>query len=165
MDHDIEARILGEFSGIVRRGRVLEAASSPADEVPASAISVLALLADGGEQRMGAVAAALGLDTSVVSRTVAGAAALGLVARRPDPRDGRACLLSLTARGAGCLTERRNRRLRLIGTVVDGWEPGSAEVLLDGLTRLRTGLAQLPLPPSPDNRPVNPAADTAKDNA
>jgi DNA-binding MarR family transcriptional regulator len=77
----------------------------------------------------------------VISRTVALAEQRGLVSRRPDPRDGRACLLSLTEQGAQCLADRRNQRLRLLAGVIDEWEPGAAESLLAGLTRLRDGLS------------------------
>jgi DNA-binding MarR family transcriptional regulator len=141
VDKEIGAQILAAFSSIIRRGRVLETSAEAAGDVPAPVMAVLALLAEKGELRLGAVAASLGVDTSVISRTVAVAADLRLVSRRPDPRDGRACLLSLTRKGRRCLTERRNRRVRLLSAVMDEWEPGSAEALLAGLTRLRDGLA------------------------
>jgi DNA-binding MarR family transcriptional regulator len=80
------------------------------------------------------------VDTSVISRSVAVAEHRGLVCRRPDPRDGRACLLSATEHGRQCLADRRNKRLRLLSSVIDEWEPGAAEALLTGLTRLREGL-------------------------
>src|SRR3954447_26874225 len=133
--------MLAAFSNVVRKSRTLETPASTMGDVPASVIAVLGLLSDSGELRLGALAGDLGVDTSVVSRTVAVAVQRGLVARRPDPRDGRACLLSLTERGVECLAERRNQRLRLLSSVIDTWEPGSAEALLAGLTRLRDGLA------------------------
>ena len=141
MDDEIGAQILTSFSSIVRSSRVRETSAGPAGDVPASVLAVLALLAENGELRLGSLAAGLGLDTSVISRTVAVAVDRGLVARRPDPRDGRACLLSLTGPGGRCLADRRNRRLRLLSAVMDEWEPGSAEDLLAGLNRLRDGLA------------------------
>jgi DNA-binding MarR family transcriptional regulator len=140
VDTQIGPQLLAAFSGIVRRVRALEAPGETTGDVPSSTIAVLALLGETGESRLGAVATSLGIDTSVVSRTVAVAAQRGLVDRRPDPRDGRACLLSLTERGEQCLADRRNQRLRLLSAVVDQWEPGSAEALLDGLTRLRDDL-------------------------
>jgi DNA-binding MarR family transcriptional regulator len=139
VNNEIGPQILAAFSSIIRRARVLETTDGPAGDVPSSVISVLALLAD-HEQRLGALATGIGVDTSVVSRTVAVADQRGLVSRRPDPRDGRACLLSLTESGKQCLADRRNRRLRLLSTVMEGWDPGSAETLLAGLTRLRDGL-------------------------
>jgi DNA-binding MarR family transcriptional regulator len=140
VDQEIGPQILAAFSSIIRRTRALETTAETTGDVPSSVIAVLALLSDNGELRLGGVAASLGVDTSVVSRTVAVAVHRGLVSRRPDPRDGRACLLSLTGRGAQCLADRRNQRLRLLSSVIDEWEPGSAAALLAGLTRLRDGL-------------------------
>jgi DNA-binding MarR family transcriptional regulator len=141
VDKEIGPQILAAFANVVRTTRTLETASGTAGDVPSSVIAVLGLLSDHGELRLGALAGMLGVDTSVVSRTVGLAERRGLVSRRPDPRDGRACLLSLTEPGAECLAERRNQQLRLLSSVIDSWEPGSAEVLLAGLTRLRDGLA------------------------
>jgi DNA-binding MarR family transcriptional regulator len=141
VEKEIGPQILAAFSSIVRRTRALETTAATAGDVPSSVIAVLGLLSDTGELRLGALAASVGVDTSVISRTVAVAQHRGLVARRPDPRDGRACLLSLTERGRQCLADRRNKRLRLLSAVIDEWEPGSAEALLAGLTRLRDGLA------------------------
>jgi DNA-binding MarR family transcriptional regulator len=140
VDKEIGPQILAAFSNVVRKTRTLETPEGTMGDVPASVIAVLGLLSDHGELRLGALAGGLGVDTSVVSRTVAVAVQRGLVARRPDPRDGRACLLSLTERGVECLAERRNQRLRLLAAVIDDWEPGSAEALLAGLTRLGDGL-------------------------
>jgi DNA-binding MarR family transcriptional regulator len=141
VDKEIGPQIVAALSSIVRRTRALETTAEAMGDVPASVIAVLGRLSDTRELRLGAVAAGLGVDTSVISRTVAVAQHRGLVARRPDPRDGRACLLSLTDRGRQCLADRRNTRLRLLSAVIDEWEPGSAEALLAGLTRLRDGLA------------------------
>jgi DNA-binding MarR family transcriptional regulator len=142
VDKEIGPQILAAFSSIVRRTRALETADATMGDVPSSVIGVLALLSDNGELRLSAVAAGLALDASVVSRTVAVAEQRGLVSRRPDPRDGRACLLSLTEHGSQCLATRRNKRLSLLSSGIDGWEPGAAEALLAGLTRLRDGLAR-----------------------
>ena len=38
------------------------------------------------------------------------------------------------------LRERHAQRLRLVAAITDDWEPGAAETLLAGLTRLRDGL-------------------------
>jgi len=141
MDKETGPQILVAFASIVRRVRALENTAASAGDVPASVISVLGQLSEDSEPRLTAVAANLGVDTSVISRAVALVEHRGLVSRRPDPRDGRACLLSLTEQGAQCLADRRNQRLRLLAGVIDEWEPGAAESLLAGLTRLRDGLA------------------------
>ena len=141
MNDKIGPQLLAAFSSIIRRARAVETSAESTGDVPSSVIAVLGPLADNGELRLGALATSLYVDTSVISRNVAVAQHLDLVSRRPDPRDGRACLLSLTERGRQALTNRRNQRLRLLSSVMDGWEPGAAEALLAGLTRLRDGLA------------------------
>jgi DNA-binding MarR family transcriptional regulator len=141
VNNEIGPQLVAAFSSIIRRVRALETSAGSTGDVPSSVIAVLGHLADDGELRLGALATSLRVDTSVISRTVAGAEHLGLVSRRPDPRDGRACLLSVTERGRQILTDRRNQRLRLLSSVTQGWEPGAAEALLAGLTRLRDDLA------------------------
>ena len=59
----------------------------------------LARLLEGGERRLGELAAQRGVGQPVVSRQIAELEARGLVARRPDPIDGRACLVGLTPAG------------------------------------------------------------------
>jgi hypothetical protein len=97
VDKEIGPQILAAFSSVVRKIRALETPGEATGDVPSSVIAVLGLLSDNGELRLGAVAASLGVDTSVISRTVAVAVHRGLVSRRPDPRDGRACLFSRRA--------------------------------------------------------------------
>ena len=52
-----------------------------------------------------------------------GAAAIGLVARRPDPADGRRALVEMTADGLATLEEDRRHR---VGWLVDALEELSA---------------------------------------
>jgi DNA-binding MarR family transcriptional regulator len=149
MDSGTDARIVAALTSLVRRSRAADMRGATPDDAPAPVVAALGALAEHGELRMGALAGELGLDTSVVSRTVATAESLGLVTRRPDPRDGRACLLSLTPAGETCLRERHGQRLRLVAAITDGWEPGAAEDLLTGLTRLRDGLLAAADAPAP----------------
>jgi DNA-binding MarR family transcriptional regulator len=61
--------------------------------------SVLKVLAKGGEQRSGEIAAKLGVDASVVSRQLTVLESDGLVSRRPDPADARVSLVAVSASG------------------------------------------------------------------
>jgi len=66
------------------------------------------------------LAAALGIPPTSVSRQVAALLDKGLVARRPNPEDGRSYLLSATARGSKAVTKIAPRvadRIEAIGQV------------------------------------------------
>ena len=55
-----------------------------------------------GPHRSNALAEAAHSDPSTVSRQVAALVRIGYVERRPDPADGRACLLAATDEGHRC---------------------------------------------------------------
>ena len=69
------------------------------DRLTASIAQLIRLEQD-GDQRCSALAARAGVDVSVASRQLAVLERSGYVERHPDPRDGRAALLRLTAPGA-----------------------------------------------------------------
>ncbi|MFK5634410.1 MULTISPECIES: MarR family winged helix-turn-helix transcriptional regulator [unclassified Ornithinimicrobium] len=87
-----------------------------------------------------------GLDPSTMSRRLASLADRGLVAREPDPADGRAHLLTLTDAGCEAVRRERARRVTLVTDALDGWDdPDRAELarLLSQLTdSLETRRAQ-----------------------
>ncbi|HSP61021.1 MAG TPA: MarR family transcriptional regulator [Ornithinimicrobium sp.] len=62
-----------------------------------------------------------GLDPSTMSRRLASLAERGLVAREPDPADGRAHLLRLTDAGREAVRQERGRRVTLVTDALDGW--------------------------------------------
>ncbi|MGW2248972.1 MarR family winged helix-turn-helix transcriptional regulator [Kitasatospora sp. NPDC001660] len=70
-----------------------------------------------------ALADALGVDSSTVTRQVAPLVAAGLVGRVQDPADRRAVRLALTSLGARRLSEVRDGRAELTRRLVAGWHP------------------------------------------
>ncbi|MEV7183700.1 MarR family transcriptional regulator [Kitasatospora sp. NPDC093102] len=76
-----------------------------------------------GPANVKALAEALGVDSSTVTRQVAPLVAAGLVGRVQDPADRRAVRLALTSHGAGRLTEVRDGRAELTRRLVAGWPP------------------------------------------
>ena len=68
-------------------------------------------------------AAAVHLDVSTVSRHVAQVERTGLVARTPDPADGRAQLVGITTEGQQLLDQAFQRRRDLLESTLSGWEP------------------------------------------
>ena len=81
-----------------------------------------------GPQRTNALAGALQLDASTVTRQVNALVAGGLVERRPDPADGRSSILALTSAGRATMgeveRERRASSKRCSGTGTR-WTVGS----------------------------------------
>jgi DNA-binding MarR family transcriptional regulator len=55
--------------------------------------------------------------------------ALGYVVRRPDPRDHRQCLVSLTDSGLQVLLANRRRRDEWLAVRIAGLDPAEREVL------------------------------------
>jgi DNA-binding MarR family transcriptional regulator len=90
---------------------------------------LLAALSNGGPRRVTAVAEAVHLDVSTVSRQVADLIKAGWVERQHDPDDGRAYLLAVRIR------ERRNEHM---ARVLDGWTAAERQQLIDLLDRFNT---------------------------
>jgi len=103
---------------------------------------VLARVGDEGAIRLTDLAAALGLDTSTVSRHVQDLATKGLVERRPDPDDRRASVLSLTRPGHAALARIRTVRRDMLENLFVGWSPKDRRDLGRLLSRFSEALAR-----------------------
>ncbi|PPK65369.1 MarR family transcriptional regulator [Actinokineospora auranticolor] len=125
--------LIDALRAILRLGRTIH--HNHPDESQ-SAVAVLTLLDRAGEQRLGRVACLLAVDPSVISRQVTLLTRDGLVARRPDPHDGRAWLLSLTDAGQARLAELQRRHAELLVTALRTWSEDDATALLTALRRL-----------------------------
>ena len=92
-----------------------------------------------GPQRSSALADAVHVDPSTVSRQVAQLVRLGLAERRADPEDGRACLLVASAEGERLWTAMQERRNRSIAMVVDDWPAEDVSRFTELLARFNDG--------------------------
>ncbi|MFI1097138.1 MarR family winged helix-turn-helix transcriptional regulator [Streptomyces sp. NPDC020917] len=95
-----------------------------------------------GPMGVKALAEAMGIDSSTVTRQVAPLVDTGLVKRTSHPEDGRAVVLALSPRGRGRLDEVRDSRRRLMAQVTDDWTPQEREVFTDLLFRFNIALAE-----------------------
>ena len=94
-------------------------------QFPISQGTVLARLEREGPATTSALAAAERVRPQSMAQTIAELGAAGLVARSPDPTDGRQILIELTERGRTTLAEERARR--------EGWLANAIESeLTDG---------------------------------
>lgn len=93
-----------------------------------------------GPQRMTALAEAVHSDISTVSRQVTALVRHGWIERRPDPGDGRACLLAVTHTGRQAYESIRHRRDAHMTRVMDGWQYEERGELARLVTRLNDDL-------------------------
>ncbi|WP_225978804.1 MarR family winged helix-turn-helix transcriptional regulator [Gandjariella thermophila] len=116
------------------------------DGIERAAHVLLAHLVREGPQRTTDLAEAVHSDPSTVSRQVGALVQQGLVERRPDPKDGRACLLAATAEGQKVFDEHRGTwnayLLRLLAT----WPPGEIRRLASLLDRFNSDFEKFRMP-------------------
>lgn len=113
---DTFTRLMRTF--IRTRTQVLAAA---AHDVEWSAHLVLKALENEGPLRSSRVAEMLRSDPSTVSRQVAALVRDGLIERRADPEDGRACLLALTDKADDVLSRHDKIRHQHFDQMLANW--------------------------------------------
>ena len=105
--------------------------------------AMLALLEEHGPLRLSAIAALTGVDTSTASRQVGALERLGVAARAPDPRDGRAAMFSATSEGHDALARLRAARREFVAELLATWPPGDRARLATLLARLADDLVSV----------------------
>jgi DNA-binding MarR family transcriptional regulator len=89
--------------------------------VESAAYALLAHLIVDGPRRTTALAEAVHSDPSTVSRQTAAMVRLGLIERRPDPMDGRACLLAATEKGEQVFADHRKCKDEHLAAMLADW--------------------------------------------
>jgi DNA-binding MarR family transcriptional regulator len=107
-----------------------------------STFGVLIPLMESGPLRSSALAEAVHLDPSRVSRMVSHMIELGLVARHADPADGRAAILQITAEGERLFHQIQRQRDEFLASVVSDWSEHDRRSLALLLRRLADGLGE-----------------------
>lgn len=103
-------------------------------------VATLATLERKGAQRVSELAAVQGVAQPSMTVLVGSLEQAGLVTRRPDPTDGRAVLVSLTAEGEEFLASRRRAGAERLSALVGKLSAQDAEALaaaVPALLRLR----------------------------
>ncbi|WP_415948003.1 MarR family winged helix-turn-helix transcriptional regulator [Streptomyces sp. KLOTTS4A1] len=94
-----------------------------------------------GPMGVKALAAAMGIDSSTVTRQVAPLVESGMVKRTSHPDDGRAVVLALSPRGLSRLDEVRASRRALMAQLTEDWAPKEREDFCELLTRFNDALS------------------------
>ena len=114
----------------------------PGDDVEFSALALLKAVEAQGPLRFSALATALHLDASTVSRQVRPLEDRGLIRRTMDPADGRASQVAITPAGRKALKAGGERRRQLIAEVLADWDDADREALRALLHRLSEAFSQ-----------------------
>ncbi|GAB2726020.1 MarR family winged helix-turn-helix transcriptional regulator [Streptomyces bullii] len=131
-----------ELTVLLRRARANqgEMAREVHPDLESSAYGLLVRLDEGGPQRATELAAYIGVGKATMSRQLRALEQLGLVAREPDPADGRAWLIALTQEGQDRVRRvREARRARYARRLAD-WDPGEVTELARLLHELNRGM-------------------------
>ncbi len=112
-----------ELQRTVRRWKARLAAAF-GDDVESATRLLLHTVESEGPMRASALAASVQSDLSTVSRQVTTLVARGLLERRADQRDGRACLLAVTDAGRTAIAAYERGRQAFFDTVLSGWSAG-----------------------------------------
>jgi DNA-binding MarR family transcriptional regulator len=133
---DASARVLEALTSLSRRSRTSGALVAQACGLQGAQVQLLFALDRAQECRVANLATHQLVDPSVISRQVAALEKLGLIARRQDPDDGRASLISLTDAGRTKLLEVRHSHLEAVIESMEDWP-------VDRISRLAGDLADL----------------------
>jgi DNA-binding MarR family transcriptional regulator len=128
-------------------------------------LTVLDAVAEQGEAKVSAIASALLMDVSTVSRSLSGLCRDGLVQWRTDSTDGRSHLVSCTPAGLHRLAERRDQVAAELERRLAGWPQADVAQLSDLLNRFVASLIeeQAASSASSSTHPTSPS--TAKESA
>ena len=133
-----------ELTVLLRRARASqgEMAREVHPDLEPSAYGLLVRLDECGRQRATELAAYIGVGKATMSRQLRALEQLGLLAREPDPADGRAWLVALTEEGQQRVSRvREARRARYAGRLAD-WNPAEVTELARLLNQLNRSMAR-----------------------
>lgn len=131
-----------EVALLMRRGEATRRATPVAAHraLDRAAYLLLRRLQQDGPQNVSALAAALNLDGSTVTRQVAALLRDGLVIRERDPQDGRGAVISASASGVARLAAVREAREKLYDQILADWSDEERERLAGYLHRLNAAI-------------------------
>ncbi|HYG94019.1 MAG TPA: MarR family transcriptional regulator [Nocardioides sp.] len=132
-----------EVAVMVRRVRrvIKERARLVHPELQPSSYLMLGHIRDEGPLRASEMCEVFDLDKGAVSRLVQHLLELGLVDRTPDPDDGRATLVAVSAQGSQRLTDVADHRRKLLDERLGDWSAEELAAFAAELNRYNAALA------------------------
>ncbi|MEC5200445.1 DNA-binding MarR family transcriptional regulator [Arthrobacter sp. PL16] len=130
------AELVHNIFDLQRALRGITAAGMKYSDLGPAHTGVLFFIGEGEPLRASALAARLGIGPSALSRQLADLEHYGFVVRSPDPLDGRACQLSLSAEGQAYLAETYERRAETLRNILSEWTEDEAEAASSSVQHL-----------------------------
>lgn len=134
---------LVRFVRLINRTKTQLSKHGP-DGLERLAYSVLFCLVHDGPQRTGKLAEQLHSEISTISRQTRSLVDHGLIERRADPIDGRACVLAATAQGVRIFERNRRHRNLWMAEMLADWPIEERSMLIDLLDRFNTAIETTP---------------------
>ncbi|MEV0370137.1 MarR family transcriptional regulator [Streptomyces sp. NPDC050636] len=130
-----------ELAVFLRRARASsgELAREVHPDLESAAYGLMVRLADAGAQRATDLAGFFGVGKATMSRQLHALERLGLVAREPDPADGRAVLVRITDEGLDRFTRVRTARRAQYARRLASWDRTEVAELARLLHQLNAG--------------------------
>ena len=137
-------RLEQEVGVLIRRVRrvIGERARAVHESLQPASYLMLGHVAENGPIRASAVAEVFDIDKGAISRQVQHLIDLGLVERTPDPDDGRATLLSVTAEGARRMQDVAAHRRKWLEEQLGDWSEAQLDGFVRELGRYNSALSQ-----------------------
>ncbi|WP_372698372.1 MarR family winged helix-turn-helix transcriptional regulator [Arthrobacter sp. JSM 101049] len=110
---------------------------SPTSAYSLTVYSALASLSRHGDARLTELAAYEGVSQPTMTQAVGRLKRDGLVQQIPDPRDGRAVLISITEAGRAALAERRSTRGERVAGLLAQLDPADQQAIVAATGPLR----------------------------
>ena len=131
-----------ELGVLIRRVRRMIGARAQMihPDLQPAAYLMLAYVAEEGPQRSSAIAETFDIDKGAVSRQVQHLVDLGLFERTPDPADGRASILKVTAKGRKRYDQVNELRRAWLDERLGEWDDRDLQRFADMLSRYNESL-------------------------
>ena len=139
VESNAAARLVYQIFDLQRAVRCVAAASLRGQDTGVALQGVLRFVGE-GESRATHLAERLGVSAPVLSRHIADLEEHGYVVRRPDPEDGRAQLIALSAAGTEKLRVIEDQRTATIQDLLRDWSQDDVELTARTLEKLAESL-------------------------
>ncbi|TCJ77613.1 UNVERIFIED_ORG: MarR family transcriptional regulator [Dietzia maris] len=140
IDAERGGRLVVDLSRVVKLLRAVNLSVPRYDEAVEPSAHPLLFAIHDGPARVTDLAARVHTDVSVVSRQVRQLETRGLIAKVPDPDDGRASLVTLTAEGTDLVSQVFERSGDWMAGLLEDWTPDRADAFIADLAGLADSL-------------------------